>query len=633
MAKVPDLGIAGFELANEPIASGHLYRRESPDSPIDAEARVRPSSQKSLKRGYDDVRESTEDELDSDDEDSASDPNWSLEHVSYIDEIAARPAPASLVQTIPKITSESPLYVKSSANTKPPRKIPKRTVDDYEDVQATYIQRTKDLFRNKKPLSLARSKASTVAKVVQAVKADVRRAAAQSSRLRDIIDEIVFGVHIDGIAREKTFRVARDSLIAIHLYVISDGRLAASLAEVTSAEAPKSGKIKKQEYRQRLRKFGAKLDELDDDEQCLWSDEWIIDKSSRATEAKGGARRGSLPYPTGPVFPIAERLPTKDVKFSESNAFRPILVEKHESGPERRRTDVMALPKASTNPKRWVVSAPDDDVIETLKNVYLGSKSLSERHILAPQVFTQRGKFNKHWKKFFLDVKDPLARAPHTSESTRRPWYRRVDLDNIGIWVGAAGPLPTEVIDHVVIGCTRESGSVLRYGLEGMHQRAVAAALAWSKNSGLDNVLTIGWPRRSVSSYKARFANNANRDEYDGPVKNPPLVNDLLAVLDAAREGRTVTIVIVGIDAFTTLPENYVWLASKYCTKIKLRLVFAVPNWFPDEDRTFPTAPNGIKYGAFDLESLVRTILARDDDVRNRTLLRIFDVVNQGKQQ
>ncbi|KAF2430339.1 hypothetical protein EJ08DRAFT_569099, partial [Tothia fuscella] len=102
------------------------------------------------------------------------------------------------------------------------------------------------------------------------------------------------------------------------------------------------------------------------------------------------------------------------------------------------------------------------------------------------------------------------------------------------------------------------------------------AARAYVKAHGYQNTIIVGLPRARVSSWLSQFA---DQGAPKGTVMRPPNIGELVSVLNAAKPGRAVTLLIVGLDGFSTLHENFRWLHYTW-PLLCIELVFVVDTHF-----------------------------------------------------
>lgn len=149
---------------------------------------------------------------------------------------------------------------------------------------------------------------------------------------------------------------------------------------------------------------------------------------------------------------------------------------------------------------------------------------------------------------------------------------------------------------RIAIAFTRASSAPPTYGLQGMFDRARVAAKAWVRLSPLQSSLMIALPRARVAS---KWPLEETRS----------LVAEMHSVLNVAADGMTIELLSVGIDGLTTDLSSLQWLQTTWGHRLRLRLVIVVSPSLPGTMGTFPTAPNGIRYGEFELADVCEVLM------------------------
>jgi hypothetical protein len=124
-----------------------------------------------------------------------------------------------------------------------------------------------------------------------------------------------------------------------------------------------------------------------------------------------------------------------------------------------------------------------------------------------------------------------------------------------------------EMMTSLVVVFTQTRGDPPSYKQIKMFRRAQCAGEAFADVWGEAYPVIFAIPRAKVSSQNAFFGKDQT-PEGDAGVSPP----ELWAILKAAQVGRTVYLVCVGVDAFTTNIDNYliIWPTSMHTSKLRL---------------------------------------------------------------
>jgi hypothetical protein len=170
-----------------------------------------------------------------------------------------------------------------------------------------------------------------------------------------------------------------------------------------------------------------------------------------------------------------------------------------------------------------------------------------------------------------------------------------------------------EITTSLVVVFTRTSGDPPSYERIGMFRRAQCAGEAFADVWGEAYPVIFAIPSAKVSSQTAFFGKDRT-PEGDAGVSP----HELWAILKAAQVGRTVYLVCVGVDAFTTDIDNYLIMADKY-EHLKIAIILVVPKLFKEAKEVLQIAYNGIRYDAVPLPTTNPTI--DDESALNLGLL------------
>lgn len=178
---------------------------------------------------------------------------------------------------------------------------------------------------------------------------------------------------------------------------------------------------------------------------------------------------------------------------------------------------------------------------------------------------------------------------------TRADWVRE-DVRAVGL------------MDHnkVVVSLSRLSGSASDSNASWsstMRYRGIRGGKEWAKCRRWEGkALLLSVPRQQCSS-RALFG----RRDINSP--NTTRLDHLTKVLDSLPAATDVDLLVRGIDGFTTIPENFIWIHEKWGETLNIQFVFLIPQNCTISQRLFPTdARNGLRYGAFKLTALVGVV-------------------------
>lgn len=236
----------------------------------------------------------------------------------------------------------------------------------------------------------------------------------------------------------------------------------------------------------------------------------------------------------------------------------------------------------------------EDNSDETLLQLY---KHHSGRkcHQLRPKVWNTHGKWTRLYKHLEGRVEKQTSGAGGShGRVTNRPWVTHFALNGTTVQAGFVIQ-QADNYSRIVIAFTRASSLAPTYGLPGMFTRAAVAAKAWCRLEPDSKALIIALPR----------SRTASKEPLEG---TKALTSEMKLVLNAAADGMVVELLSVGIDGLTTHLPSLVWLQSNWGQRLRLRLIVVVAAEFPGTSTCFPTMPNTIRYGKFELTDICRVL-------------------------
>lgn len=253
---------------------------------------------------------------------------------------------------------------------------------------------------------------------------------------------------------------------------------------------------------------------------------------------------------------------------------------------------------------------PPDDALVSLYQ-QLSNKVL---HGLFPTVWTLNGRFTAAYKH--LQSVQKLHKDRTIPNKPGLQWCLLFDK------VFQCHPV------HIPIGWTRVVLSMARssnvsptYGRTGMIQRATVAADAWVRLQPNDTALVVVHTRTRVSSCEDLSTKEAYIQE----------IRRLLSAADR-RIGTRVELLSIGIDGFSTNTRSLAWLHSEY-PNVDIRLVYVVPERFPEQQEGFPTLSNRIRYGQFAIADIAAVVGGLSPNALDSTgrLVALLNTINGGK--
>ncbi|KAJ4197823.1 hypothetical protein NW755_000521 [Fusarium falciforme] len=211
--------------------------------------------------------------------------------------------------------------------------------------------------------------------------------------------------------------------------------------------------------------------------------------------------------------------------------------------------------------------APSDKILVRL----YGQLSNKVLHAIYPQGWSENGL----WKRGYRHLWSERPKHDKTIQEKEGPkwcvWFEKVfQCSVVSVMPGWT---------RVVLSIVRSSRNPPNYGLDGMRQRATAAARAWMRLDSQPSLLVVN-ARSNVSSrlsvVDASFTEG-------------------LCLLEAANQvpGTVVQLLVVGIDGFTTDIHNPLFLKKRF-PDIDIQLIFVVPDSFPEVESAFFKLDNGI---------------------------------------
>lgn len=168
----------------------------------------------------------------------------------------------------------------------------------------------------------------------------------------------------------------------------------------------------------------------------------------------------------------------------------------------------------------------------------------------------------------------------------------------------------------IIVAFTRTSGNrPLQYGSAGMFRRAQRAAEAFAELYNERSPILLAIPRQATTSRAIFF------DEQHRNVGSPALA-ELWRVLDAAKAGRDVYLLSVGVDGFSTQIANYVAIAENY-SHLNITVVLVVQTTCAGSEEVFQTASTGIRYGIIPIATIK---LAVEGVVQSQKALEFIEI-------
>ncbi|RSL65417.1 hypothetical protein CEP54_004286 [Fusarium duplospermum] len=246
---------------------------------------------------------------------------------------------------------------------------------------------------------------------------------------------------------------------------------------------------------------------------------------------------------------------------------------------------------------------------KTLLRLY-GQLSNKDLHAIYPKVWSKNGL----WKKGYRHLEN--KRPKHDKTIQEKEGLKWCILFEKVFQCSVVTAMPGWT--RIVLGIVRSSSNPLNYGLDGMRQRATVAARAWMKLYPQPSLLVVN--ARSKVSSRLSLADASFAES--------------LRLLEAVNQipGTIVQLLIVGIDGFTTDVQNLLWLKNQF-PGLNIKLIFVVPDFFPEVESTFPKLDNGIRYGQFHLDDVV-TVVQRSGTQggsASKHLAELLDHINQSK--
>ncbi|KAF2502712.1 hypothetical protein BU16DRAFT_554759 [Lophium mytilinum] len=286
----------------------------------------------------------------------------------------------------------------------------------------------------------------------------------------------------------------------------------------------------------------------------------------------------------------------------------------------------LAMPKSISTPAAPLstkTSRTDDELLDPWANF-----SVLKRYQMEPSVFSNKGRFRlpyQHLTEKSKELPQPTRIRKTQSRVLRnRDTNQMVKIDLRVVFVAAVEVHPMSATKRIIIGFTRASGEAPAYGTPGMTKRAAMAVKAFADLDGDAGVVKVAIQRTKVSS-RASFFDDSRKERTDA------YIVEMVAVLNAAKNGREVVLLSVGADGFTTNVDNFVWLAETW-PLLELNLVVVVPSWFPGDKAVFREATNGIRYGRFSIKHVAAAVLQKDRSGAVGELLRVCEQINMGKE-